>query len=83
MIDTCGLPMKFEFYVYEGGPTYIFDFNHVKHGMPLLYQTGEKESDGTYAWPPSEIMANIEDGSWIICNVFNDPCVEVDVEDLL
>ena len=83
MIDTRGLPMKFEFHT--GNPdvkTFVVDFNRVKHGNPYLYLVGE-ENYGNHAWSPEEISACVREGSWVIMNVLDEAPMCVAVEDLI
>ena len=83
MIDTHGLPMKFEFHL--GNPdvkTFVVDFNRTKCGNPYLYKVGE-EHDGNYSWPPETISNCVSRGSWVIMNIIEEASLCVEVEDLL
>ena len=83
MIDTHGLPMKFEFHT--GSPdvkTFVADFNRIRHGNPYLYKVGE-ENDGNHAWSPEEILACVREGSWVIMRATEEVPTPVAVEDLL
>lgn len=85
MIDTHGLPMKFEFCLgrYVDSPsrkTWIIDFSDTKGGNPVLYASDDR-ADDTYGWSASEIVINLEDGSWVLLSTFDE--LPVQVEDLL
>lgn len=81
MIDTCGLPMKFEFRVHGVGRTYIVDFEIPDHrDRPLLYGIGDK--GGNHSWTAQEIARNIKENVWVITDILKDTkCI--DVEDLI
>lgn len=75
MINTCGLPWKFEFKPCTG-ISYIVDFNDMKHGNPVLYVTAferqDDESGRNYYWSAEEISSMIRNGYWRITNVLEE-----------
>lgn len=79
MVDTHGLPMKFEFcwsHMY-----YEVDFNDCRDGNPKLTVL----EDGTVEWgnKPERYATMIACGSWKITKVLEDIGKPVPVEDLL
>lgn len=85
MIDTHGLPMKFEFCLgshmdRKQRNTWIIDFNDARNGNPILYRSDCRD-DCTYDWTAHEIIENLEDGRWVLLTTFDE--VLAQVEDLL
>lgn len=94
MIDTYGLPMKFEFYwENSSGKRYYYelDFNHCnEEGWPQLTDlpspsAGKSHRAGyaSHPRPAIDYAMFIRDGVWFITQVFEaEPCC-INVEDLL
>lgn len=86
MIDTYGLPWKFEFEVCD--TFYTVDFGDMKDGNPVLYARGcEHNAEGhdkTYGWTAEGIAENINDTTWRITAIFEDSANDFpEVEDLI
>ena len=84
MIDTHGLPMKFEFYwENRSGERYYYelDFNDLNEdGWPKL--TNHDNGDVSWPRPIDDYVEYIKSGEWIITQVLEDVAL-VKVEDLL
>ena len=79
MIDTCGLPMKFEFR--HICTHYIVDFYSVdERGFPLLINLSTGKA--SYSNPATRYANMIKDGTWTFLREIFD-VKPVDVEDLL
>ena len=84
MIDTHGLPMKFEFYYdhYSGRRSrYMVDFNACnKEGWPLL--TNLPDGRASHPRPATDYEFYIRQGTWVITKIL-EGSVLTPVEDLL
>ena len=78
MIDTHGLPMKFEFHVQGRDDAILCDFTEAECGRPLI--SGKHGSN--HRWKAKEVALRIERGSWKIAAVLKDT-EATPVEDLL